>query len=143
MRNYTPQPRVHNTVLMPIGGLQRAVVEALRYAETLSDDVRAIYVDTDAAATEQLKRDWATWGGRVDLVILESPYRSLMEPLLEYIEQVESERHDDYVTVILPEFVPARWWQHLLHNQRALLIKARSLFRPNTVVTSVPFHLAK
>ena len=67
----------------------------------------------------------------------------MMEPLLEYIEQVESERHDDYVTVILPEFVPARWWQHLLHNQRALLIKGALLFRPNTVVTSVPFHLAK
>jgi hypothetical protein len=143
LKNYTPQPRVHNTVLMPIGGLQRAVVEALRYAETLSDDVRAVYVDTDAAATEQLKRDWATWGGRVNLVVLESPYRSLMEPLLEYIEQVEGERHDDYVTVILPEFVPARWWQHLLHNQRALLIKGALLFRPNTVVTSVPFHLAK
>ena len=128
---------------MPIGGVQRAVVEALRYAETLSDDVRAVYVDVDAAATEQVRRDWDTWGGRVQLVVLPSPYRSVMEPLLEYIEQVESERPDDYVTVILPEFVPARWWQHLLHNQRALLIKGALLFRPNTVVTSVPFHLAK
>ena len=75
--------------------------------------------------------------------MLDSPFRSVMEPLLEYIEQVESARPDDYVTVILPEFVPARWWQHLLHNQRALLIKGALLFRPNTVVTSVPFHLAK
>ena len=139
LRGYTPPAA--NTVLMPIGGIQRAVVEALRYAETLSDDVRAIYVDVDPAATEQMKRDWDTWGGRVRLVVLPSPYRSVMEPLLEYIEQVESERPDDYVTVILPEFVPARWWQHLLHNQRALLIKGALLFRPNTVVTSVPFHL--
>ncbi len=77
------------------------------------------------------------------LVVLPSPYRSVMEPLLEYIEQVERERPNDYVTVILPEFVPRRWWQHLLHNQRALLIKGALLFRPNTVVTSVPFHLAK
>jgi amino acid transporter len=143
MRGYTPQPRIHNTVLMPIGGIQRAVVEALRYAETLSDDVRAIYVDVDPAGTEQIRKDWETWGGKVQLVILESPYRSMMEPLLEYIEQVENERHDDYVTVILPEFVPAKWWQHLLHNQRALLIKGALLFRPNTVVTSVPFHLAE
>jgi amino acid transporter len=143
MRGYTPQPRIHNTVLMPIGGIQRAVVEALRYAETLSDDVRAIYVDVDPAGTEQIRKDWETWGGKVQLVILESPYRSMMEPLLEYIEQVENERQDDYVTVILPEFVPAKWWQHLLHNQRALLIKGALLFRPNTVVTSVPFHLAK
>jgi amino acid transporter len=143
LRGYTPQRRVHNTVIIPVGGIQRAVVEALRYAETLSDDVRALYVDVDLAGTEQIKRDWETWGGNVQLVILASPYRSMMEPLLEYIEQVGNERRDDYVTVILPEFVPARWWQHLLHNQRALLIKGALLFRPNTVVTSVPFHLAK
>jgi amino acid transporter len=143
LRNYTPQRKVHNTVLIPIGGIQRAVVEALRYAETLSDDVRGVYVDVDPAATDQVQREWATWGGRAQLIVLPSPYRSVMEPLLEYIEQVENERPDDYVTVILPEFVPARWWQHLLHNQRALLIKGALLFRPNTVVTSVPFHLAK
>jgi hypothetical protein len=130
-------------VLIPIGGIQRAVVEALRYAETLSDDVRAIYVDVDAAATDNMRHEWEKWGGRVQLVVLDSPFRSVMEPLLEYIEEVETEREDDYVTVILPEFVPARWWQHLLHNQRALLIKGALLFRPNTVVTSVPFHLAK
>ncbi|HYM22601.1 MAG TPA: APC family permease, partial [Vicinamibacterales bacterium] len=117
LRGYVPQRKVHNTVLIPIGGIQRAVVEALRYAETLSDDVRAVYVDVDAKATEHLQHEWATWGGKVKLVILQSPYRSMMEPLLEYIEQVEQERTDDYVTVILPEFVPARWWQHLLHNQ--------------------------
>src|SRR5438034_726837 len=143
LRGYSPQAKVHNTVIVPIGGVQRAVVEALRYAETLSDDVRAVYVDVDSAATEQIRRDWDVWGGKVKLVVLPSPFRSMMEPLLEYIEQVENERVDDYVTVILPEFVPARWWQHLLHNQRALLIKGALLFRPNTVVTSVPFHLAK
>ncbi len=143
LRGYEPHARRHNTVLVPIGGIQRAVVEALRYAETLSDDVRAVFVDVDSAATDQVRRAWDTWGGRVQLVVLESPFRSVMEPLLEYIEQVESERTDDYVTVILPEFVPARWWQHLLHNQRALLIKGALLFRPNTVVTSVPFHLAQ
>ena len=143
LRGYEPQKRVHNTVLIPIGGIQRAVVEALRYAETLSDDVRAVYVDVDPVATEQLRNGWQTWGGRTKLIVLDSPFRSVMEPLLEYIEQVQSERADDYVTVILPEFVPARWWQHLLHNQRALLIKGALLFRPNTVVTSVPFHLAK
>jgi amino acid transporter len=143
LRGYEPMPRKHNTVLIPIGGIQRAVVEALRYAETLSDDVRAVYVDVDSVGTEVVRKGWQTWGGRVQLIVLDSPFRSVMEPLLEYIEQVEAEREDDYVTVILPEFVPARWWQHLLHNQRALLIKGALLFRPNTVVTSVPFHLAK
>jgi len=142
LRGYTPaHPRAHNIVVMPIGGMQRAVVEALRYAETLSDDVRAVYVDIDPRATEQIKKDWVTWGGKVQLVVLQSPYRSVMEPLLDYIDAVEKERQNDYISVILPEFVPARWWQHLLHNQSALLIKGALLFRPNLVVTSVPFHL--
>jgi amino acid transporter len=143
LRGYAPGRRAHNTVVMPIGGLQRAVVEALRYAETLSDDVRAIYVDIDPRATEQIQRDWAEWGGKVKLIVLPSPYRSVMEPLLDYIKRVELERPDDYVSVILPEFVPKRWWQHLLHNQSALMIKGALLFRPNLVVTSVPFHLER
>ena len=143
LKGYVPQARVHNTVLIPIGGLQRAVVEALRYAETLSDDVRAIYVDMNPASTEQLRKEWETWGGRVTLVVLPSPFRSLMEPLIAYIDQASAEKTNDYVTVILPEFVPARWWQQLLHNQTSLLIKGALLFRPNIVVTSVPFHLSK
>jgi hypothetical protein len=76
-------------------------------------------------------------------VVLDSPYRSLMEPLLEHIEQTQTANPEDYVTVILPEFLPARLWHHLLHNQRALLIKGALLFRKNVVVTSVPFHLAR
>jgi amino acid transporter len=143
LKGYRPQLRVHNTVLIPIGGLQRAVVDALRYAETLSDDVRAVYVDVNPAQTEQLRKEWAEWGGRVGLIVLPSPFRSLLEPLLEYIEEACAERSNDYVTVILPEFVPARWWQHLLHNQTSLLIKGALLFRKNVVVTSVPFHLSK
>jgi amino acid transporter len=141
LRGWTRQRLRRNTVLIPISGIQRAVVAALDYARTLSNDVRALYVNIDPTATEQLKREWEQWGDGVPLVVLESPYRSLMEPLLEYVEQVASDRPADYVTVVLPEFVPARWWHHLFHNQRALLIKGALLFKPNTVVTSVPFHL--
>jgi amino acid transporter len=131
----------HNTVLVPISGVQRAVAEALDYAATLSPDVRAVYVDVDPVSTEQLRRSWERLETRVPLVALESPFRSLMEPLLEYIETVAAAQPDGYITVVLPEFVPARWWHHLYHNQRALLIKGALLFKPNTVVTSVPFHL--
>ncbi len=139
----TAEPARGHVVLVPIGGVQRAVLKALRYARALSDDVRAIYVETDAAATPALRQLWEQWGQDVPLVVLESPYRSLMEPLLEYVDQL---RHDDrtgFVTVILPEFVPRRLWHHLLHNQHALLIKAALLFKPNVVVTSVPFHLGR
>ncbi len=134
-------PRRHNTVLVPISGVHRAVVLAIEYAKTLSGDVRAVYVDVDQAVTERLRNDWEQWGEGVPLVVLESPYRSLMEPFLEYIERVDAERPDDFLTVVLPEFVPARWWHHLFHNQRALLIKGALLFKPNVIVTSVPFHL--
>jgi hypothetical protein len=126
---------------VPISGIQRAVLDALTYAKTLSSDVRAVYVTIDAVATEHLREQWTRWGQEVPLIVLESPYRSLMEPLLEYIGEVRTASPDDYVTVVLPEFVPARWWHHLFHNQRALLIKGALLFQPNTVVTSVPFHL--
>ena len=133
--------RRRNVVLVPMSGVHRAVVQAVEYARTLSDDVRVLYVSMDPAATERLRQDWARWGAGVPLVVLDSPYRSLMEPLLEYIEQVNAERPDDFLTIVLPEFVPARWWHHVFHNQRALLIKGALLFRPSVVVTSVPFHL--
>ena len=138
---WRPDPVGSHVVLVPIGGLQRAVVKALRYARALSKDVRAVYVEIDPDATRVLREQWTEWGQCSTLVVLQSPYRSLMEPLLEYIEQVQSEDAVGYVTVILPEFVPHRLWQHLLHNQHALLIKGALLFKPNIVVTSVPFHL--
>jgi amino acid transporter len=143
LSGWAPEPRRFNTVLVPIGGVHRAVVTAAQYAKTISPDVRAVYVDVDPRVTEEIRKQWTQWGQGVPLVVLESPYRSLMEPLLEYIEQVDDERPDDFVTILLPEFVPARWWHHLLHNQRALLIKGALLFRPNIVVTSVPYHLKK
>jgi amino acid permease-like protein len=141
MKGWSAQPRRKNTVLVPISGVIRPVAEALEYAKTLSTDVRAVYVAIDSVATEQLRSQWDKYGNGVPLVLLGSPYRSLMEPLLEYIEQIAKARPEDYVTIVLPEFVPARWWHHLFHNQRALLIKGALLFKPNTVVTSVPFHL--
>ena len=141
LRDWTPPARRTNVVLVPISGVQRAVVSALRYAESISTDVRAIFVNDNTEAIAALKKEWETWGGSTRLVVLESPFRSLMEPLMDYIAQIEKERTNAYITVVLPEFVPSQWWHHLLHNQRALLIKGALLFRPNVVVTSVPFHL--
>jgi hypothetical protein len=126
---------------VPMSGVHRAVVQALDYAKTLSPDVQAVYVNIDSEATSQMCAQWRKWGDGVPLVVLESPYRSLMEPLLEYIETIDAAQPEDFVTIVLPEFVPARWWHHVFHNQRALLIKGALLFRPNVVVTSVPFHL--
>jgi amino acid transporter len=140
---WTPDAeRTENLVVVPISGVHRAVVQALDYAKTLSPDVRAVYVSLNAATTEEIRKSWAEWGRGVPLVVLESPYRSLMEPLLEYLDNLRISRRA-FITVVLPEFVPARWWHALFHNQSALLIKGALLFTPNTVVTSVPFHLAR
>ena len=141
LRDWTPPARRTNVVLVPISGVQRAVVGALRYAESISTDVRAVFVNDNTEAIAALRKEWETWGGSTRLVVLESPFRSIMEPLLGYIAQIEQERTNAYITVVLPEFVPSQWWHHLLHNQSALLIKGALLFRPNVVVTSVPFHL--
>jgi len=128
-------------VIVPIGGVHRAVIEALRYASSLAKDVRAVYVNVNPESLVALKRDWPQWGSHVKLVVLQSPYRSMSEPLLEYIDRLEREHPEDYITVVLPEFVVKHWWHHLLHNQSAFTLKAALLFRPRVVTTSVPFHL--
>ena len=143
LQGWEPHEPGHNTVLVPIGGMQRAVVRALSYARTLGHDVRAVYVEIDPAGTAALNELWPEWGQGVQLITLTSPYRSLMEPLLEYIEQVQRETPSGFVTIVLPEFVPRRLWQHLLHIQHALLIKGALLFKPRIAVVSVPFHLGK
>ena len=131
--------RHDNRVIVPISGVQRAVIGAIDYARTLSSDGAPC---TSRRSCVPANPDrLGKWSAA--LVVVRVPFRSLMEPLLEYIEQLNAEHPDDYVTVVLPEFVPARWWHHLFHNQRALLIKGALLFKPNTIVTSVPFHLKR
>ena len=105
--------------------------------------VKAVYVNLNEDATQQLKEKWLTWGEGAELVVLQSPYRSLTRPLLKYIERVSKQSDNLMVTVLLPEFVPAKWWHQLLHNQSSLLLKGALLFRKGVIVTSVPYHLEK
>ena len=139
----TPPP-LENTVLVLVGDLHRGVVRALQYAQTLSPNAKAVYVETDPERTRRLEERWGKWGMGVPLIVLNSPYRSLLGPLMEYIDQLRRQRGEHHVvTIVLPEFLPARWWQQLLHNQTALLIKGQLLFRKNVVVTDVPYHLKR
>jgi hypothetical protein len=139
LRDWRPEVTGRHVVLVPIGGIQRAVVKALQYARTLSPDVRAVYVEMDPAGTEALRREWPEWGQGVDLAVLASPYRSLLRAAPRLHRRAQTRRSGTYITVILPEFVPSRLWQHLLHNQHALLIKGALLFKPNVVVTACRF----
>jgi len=135
-----PEPMTH-TVLVLVGDLHRGVVEALQYARTLSPGAKAVYVETDPERTRRLEEKWGRHGLGVPLIVLNSPYRSLLGPLLAYLEQLTGRPGKHVVTMVIPEFIPARWWQHLLHNQTALVIKGALLFRRNVIVTDVPYHL--
>ena len=133
-----------HVVLVPISGIHRGVVFALDYAKSISPgNVTAVYVDLNEEATQKLREKWATWGAGVELVVLQSPYRSLTRPLLRYIERLSHQGDNLMVTVLLPEFVPAKWWHQLLHNQSSLLLKGALLFRKGVIVTSVPYHLER
>ncbi|MEA2173585.1 MAG: hypothetical protein QOD00_1177 [Blastocatellia bacterium] len=133
---------IKNTVIVPISGIHRGVINALQYAKAISPDgVKAVYVEFDEEATHKLRRKWEQWGSGVELVVLQSPYRSLTRPLLRYVDRLRRRDEEEFVTVVLPEFVPARWWQQLLHNQSSLMLKGSLLFRQRVVVVSVPYHL--
>jgi hypothetical protein len=134
-----------HTVLVLVGDVHRGVVRAVQYARTLAPTatVRAVYVETDPARTRRLEDKWSRWGLGVPLVVLASPYRSLLRPLLDYIDHTQARGDDQMVTVVLPEFLPRRWWQHVLHNQTALLVKGALLYRKNTVVADVPYLLKR
>lgn len=137
-----PLPR-RNTVVVPISGVNRAVIRAVDYARGRSADVRAVLVDVDPEETARIQIQWAQWGCGVDLVVLPSPYRSVVGSLLDYIEELLEKDHNGWVTVVLPEILPARWWQNILHNQRALILKAALLFTDRVILTDVPFHLER
>jgi amino acid transporter len=142
LEGVAPPPPLEGTILVLVGDLHRGVIRALQYAQSLSPSAKAVYVETDPERTHRLEQRWSKWGMGVPLVVLNSPYRSVLGPLMEYIDQLQRQRGEHHVvTIVLPEFIPARWWQQLMHNQTALLIKGQLLFHKNVVVTDVPYHL--
>jgi len=143
LEGYGGPPPIRHTVLVLVGDLHRGVVHALQYAKTLSPDAKAVFVELDPERTRKLEEKWGKWGCGLPLVVLSSPYRSLLGPFLEYIDHLQGQGGHHVVTIIIPEFIPARWWQHLMHNQTALLIKGALLFRKNVIVTDVPYHLER
>ncbi len=141
LNGFSPPKLGRHPVVVLVAGIHRGVVTALAYAKAISPNVTAITVDLDPTATSRLRMQWQEWAPDVPLVVLDSPYRSVLIPVLNYIDQMEKQREGAYMTIILPEFIPAKWWQHLLHNQTALLIKGALLFRRGKVAISIPYHL--
>lgn len=133
--------KVKMTVILLVPRLHRGILKAISYAQSLTDDVRAIHVTLDPGNTQQIKDDWNRFGADIPLVILESPYRSLTEPITDYIDQAIEEDPGVMVTVIVPQAVPKYWWQGLLHTNAAVSLKLALAARKNVVITNVRYFL--
>jgi amino acid permease-like protein len=134
---------LHHTVVVPVNGITKPAAGALVYATTISEDVRAIYVEVDPDTSAELRRRWDEWDIGVELVVLASPYRSVLRPLVDYVNGLIERGEGDLVTLVVPEIVPRSWLGHLLHNKTALFIRTAFLFRPNVVVTAVPYLIGR
>ena len=141
-RDARPSRPKRNIVMIPIGGVNKAVLRAVDYARSRGGDVRAVLVDVDQEETALVEMKWAQWGCGVPLIVIPSPYRSILRALLSYVEEQLEKDPECWITVVLPEILPAHWWQNILHNQRALLLKGALLFKDRVVLTDVPFHMA-
>lgn len=140
-----PPPRV----VIPVSGVHRALIDAINFARSISNDITAVYIEIEPERTAEVKAKWAGWFPDVPLAVVPSPYRSIVGPLLDFLDRNDAEHHDGgQAVVILSEFVPARWWHNLLHNQTAFLIKTALLFKRRMhgfqrVIIDVPYHLKK
>ncbi|MHB0912807.1 MAG: APC family permease [Armatimonadota bacterium] len=132
-----------DTVLVLTPSLHRGILPALKYAKGLSADVRALHIDTDPVDRKLLEERWDEWGGGLPLVILESPYRSLVGPLIKYIRRIREEEPRSVITIVIPEFVSNKWWHRLLHNQSGLQLKLALLNEPNVVTANLRYHVKR
>jgi amino acid transporter len=138
-----PPPRV----VLPVSGVHRGIVEAMNFAQSLSNRITAVYIELEPGSAEEIRKEWSEWWPDVPLDIVPSPYRSIVFPLLEYLDQTDIDHNDGQQAVLLlPEFIPTRWWQGFLHNQSAWLIRLALLYRKRKkgyqrVVIEIPFHL--
>jgi amino acid transporter len=132
--------RVHSVVL--VSKVHRPALRALAYAKLLrSDTLEAVSVNVDPEETRALREEWERRGIDVPLKVLDSPYREVTRPVIEYVKSLRAQSPRDVVSVIIPEYVVGHWYEHFLHNQSALRLKGRLLFTPGVMVTSVPYQL--
>lgn len=136
------QPR--HRVVLPVSGIHQGTLEALRYAKLLSNDVTAVHISIDPDETQKVGKKWVTWGEGTRLVILDSPFRLFIEPLLEYIEDILDHRQpNETITVVVPQFIPSQRWHNALHMRTADVLRQELLSKHGVVVTDVPYHVHK
>ena len=143
LNEYGAPARVgRHRVILPIGGVHRGSLAALAFARALSDDVTAVYISIDPVEAEKVRLKWETWGGGVRLVVLDSPYRLLVEPLLTYVSQIIAVRQpNEMISIVVPQFVPKHWWANALHTQTALTLRMALMFKRGIVIMEVPYQV--
>jgi hypothetical protein len=139
-----PQPHRHNRVVIPISGVNRAVVQALNVARSITTDIRAVYISDDPQKSDQVRQLWAQAVPDVPLVLVESPYRALIAPVVAYLDVLDRSwpagQEDPITFVLIPEYVARSWWERMLYNQAAKQLRSALLGRPHTVVINVPYR---
>lgn len=135
-----PSRIARHRVIMLVSGVHKGTVNALRYARMLSDDLTAVHVAFSTADEARIKEAWQEWGDGIRLVVLHSPFRVMLEPLLNYIDELDTKRQsNDIITIIVPHFVPRGWWRNMLHTQTAFWLRLALIFRPGIVISEVPY----
>jgi amino acid transporter len=136
-----PARQTRHRVIMPVSGIHQGTLQALKYAKLLSDDVTAVHVSIDPAETEKVQKKWKTWGEGTRLIILDSPFRLFIEPLLKYLEEIIDKRQpNETVTIVVPQFIPSKRWHHALHMRTADVLRQELLSKHGVVVTDVPYR---
>ena len=143
LENHKRKPHIRrNRVIMPVSTVHRGTLEALRFASTLSVDVTAVHISIDAKETAKVEEKWETWGEEYRLVVLRSPYRLFLEPLLEYIDKLAATAGPgEIITIVVPQFIPRHWWTSFLHTRTAEALRKELLHRDNIVITEVPYQV--
>ncbi len=143
LENHPPRKRIsRNRVIMPVSGVHVGTVAALQFASTLSKDVTVVHISVDPKETQKVKDKWEHWGDGYRLVVLNSPYRLFLEPLLEYIDKISAiQAPNEIITIVVPQFIPKHWWTNLLHMRTAESLRKALLHRKNIVITEVPYQV--
>ncbi|MEF3353998.1 APC family permease [Paenibacillus sp. GYB006] len=133
-----------STVVVPIGGITSVVRNSLSYAKSLTDNVVAVYVGFDDDSIHKMEEKWEGWNPGVRLITLKSSYRSIVKPLIKFIDTVEWKKNEtDHITILIPQFITKHWWQYVLHNQTSLLLRAYLFRHKDVVISTVTYHLDK
>ncbi len=137
-------PLGKNIVIVPVSGVSRVVENTIKYARMISDDVRAFYVSIDENSAKEIVEKWNNWDPGIPLVVKYSPYRTIVEPVLDYIDEIKKKKNpDDFITILIPEFETRRFWHRSLHNQTSWILRRYLVHEKDIVISVVPFQLKK